>query len=179
MLEQSLQNKVSITELTLSNKIKIGKVLAPFGIKGVFKFYYFSKDEETIRAYKSFVICEKNFEIENIAWHKGIPNIKLKGIENREDLAPLIGKDVYVFEEDLPELGEDEYYVKDLIGMSIFFVNQKISGVVKDILHIKGTDHFEIKLETKTITIPFKKQFIDKIDFDEKKITIIITDDYL
>lgn len=160
------------------SKLIIAKITSPLGLKGEVSFFYYSK-EKHLKDIKKIYIDETEYGIESIRYKRENPIVKLKGIDNRNDAESLKNKIVYIEESELPELNEDEYYDKDLIGCNVIFENQIEEGVLADILHYYPNDIFEIKINNKKILIPFRKKFIKEINIEKKKIVIIVGDDYL
>ena len=54
---------------------------------------------------------------------------------------------VYVTEEDLPQLPEGEYYVRDLMGMDVILEDGSRLGELKDVIQNTAQDVFDIETE--------------------------------
>ena len=72
----------------------------------------------------------------------------------------------------LDELKEDEYLIRDLIGLDVFRDESSSIGKVIDVLQYGPSDTYEIKMNNgKMAYIPAVKEFIKDVDL-EKGITI-------
>ena len=70
------------------------------------------------------------------------------------------------------ELPEDEFYFGDLYGMSVY--SDTYIGIVQDVREQPNGELLVVKREKgPNVLIPFNKQFIQEVDKENKKITII------
>jgi 16S rRNA processing protein RimM len=99
--------------------------------------------------------------------------LKLEGINDRDAAEKARGKLIYITEEDLPELEEGEFYIRDLIGMAVFEENGNKIGEVSDVIQNSAQDIFEIETaENKKVLIPRVDEFILDIDADNREIKV-------
>ena len=151
--------------------IKIGKILSPHGIKGQIKVYNYSR-RDRFEDISEITIDKETFNIESITSVKNMVILKIQGIDDRNSAEALRGKDVFMDEKYLDELKEDEYLIRDLIGLDVFRDESSSIGKVIDVLQYGPSDTYEIKLNNgKMAYIPAVKEFIKDVDL-EKGITI-------
>lgn len=151
--------------------IKIGKIVSPHGIKGQIKVYNFSR-RDRFEDISEITIDKETFNIESITSVKSMVILKIQGIDDRNSAEALRGKDVFMDEKYLDELKEDEYLIRDLIGLDVFRDESSSIGKVIDVLQYGPSDTYEIKLNNgKMAYIPAVKEFIKDVDL-EKGITI-------
>ena len=75
-------------------------------------------------------------------------------------------------EDELRKLPDDEFYVRDLIGMDVFCRGEKI-GRVKDVLTDRPQDLYVISLiGGDEAMIPAVKEFIKSVDIKTGKIDV-------
>lgn len=151
--------------------IKIGKIVSPHGIKGQIKVYNYSR-RDRFEDISEITIDKETFNIESITSVKHMVILKVHGIDDRNSAEALRGKDVFMDEKYLNELKEDEYLIRDLIGLDVFRDESSSIGKVIDVLQYGPSDTYEIKLNNgKMAYIPAVKEFIKDVDL-EKGITI-------
>lgn len=151
--------------------IKIGKIVSPHGIKGQIKVYNYSR-RDRFEDISEITIDKETFNIESITSVKNMVILKVHGIDDRNSAEALRGKDVFMDEKYLDELKEDEYLIRDLIGLDVFRDESSSIGKVIDVLQYGPSDTYEIKLNNgKMAYIPAVKEFIKDVDL-EKGITI-------
>ncbi len=154
--------------------IKIAKVVTTRGIKGEIKLVSFSNIDDLFESLSSVIIDDTSYKIEHVKYVKNCVILKLSGIENPEDARRvLVGKDVFVNDEDMPELEDDSYYVKDMIGINVYETSGEYIGKIKSIFFTPANDVYEIEAEDgKTVLIPAVKEFIENIDMANKKMNV-------
>lgn len=65
---------------------------------------------------------------------------------------------------------EDEFYVEQLIGMSVFNENNEFLGKINDVINIPSNDILEIVNDLQKILIPFVDEYI--VEITEEKVII-------
>lgn len=154
-------------------KIKIGKIVNTVGLKGEVKVYNYSDSIEIYETIESIYVEERLTVIENVRAQKNMVILKLEGADDRNAAEALRGKELYITEDDLPELPEGQYYVRDLIGMSVTEEDGNLLGHVTDVLQNTAQDIFEVESENgKKLLIPKVDQFVLDIDAEKREITV-------
>lgn len=154
-------------------KIKIGKIVNTVGLKGEVKVYNYSDSIEIYETIESIYVEDRLTVIENVRAQKNMVILKLEGADDRNAAEALRGRELYITEDDLPELPEGRYYVRDLIGMSVIEKDGKLLGHVTDVLQNTAQDIFEVERENgKKLLIPKVDQFVLDIDTEKREITV-------
>lgn len=154
-------------------KIKIGKIVNTVGLKGEVKVYNYSDSIEIYETIESIYVEDRLTVIENVRAQKNMVILKLEGTDDRNAAEALRGKELYITEDDLPELPEGQYYVRDLIGMSVTEEDGNLLGHVTDVLQNTAQDIFEVESENgKKLLIPKVDQFVLDIDAEKREITV-------
>lgn len=154
-------------------KILIGKIVNAVGLRGEVKVYNYSDSEEIYRTVSALYAGKELTEVENVRMQKNMVILKLAGIDDRDAAERMRGTELYITDADLPELPEGQFYVRDLIGMTVESEEGDVLGEVSDVIQNTAQDIFEIKGENdKTILIPKVDQFVLNIDKDERVIRV-------
>jgi 16S rRNA processing protein RimM len=154
-------------------KIKIGKVASAVGMKGEIKILSYSDDEKRFEKLETIYIGESRHEIEAVRYKGNMPIIKAAGIDDRNASEAAAGRSVFMDESDLEELGEDEYYVRDIAGSQVITEDGEILGTLRDITNHAGQDLYEVeKPDGGILLIPGVPAFILDIDGENMKITV-------
>ena len=90
--------------------------------------------------------------------------LRLKGIEKIEEVEPLIGKEILIKKEMLPELGEKEYYWMDILGMKVETEEGNRIGKVKEIFTTGANDVYVVEGKRGEILLPAIEEVIQNID---------------
>lgn len=130
------------------------------------------------KVYIDFWGDKKTFHIENVKDVKGRILIKLNNFSTPRELEVLLGREVFVTEENVIQLPEDHFFVHDLIGSEVI-IGEERYGIVKDILKTKANDVLVILTGDKEEKmIPFVLNYIEKFDAARKKLVLNISKEF-
>lgn len=104
---------------------------------------------------------------------KNFVHLKIEGIDDEDAAGELAGKELYLPLEDLPELPDDEYYLHDLVSMTVKDANAGVLGRVEKVLDYSNNPLLQIMQNEHEILIPLIDTFVTKVD---KKSKLIHTD---
>jgi|GEM_PF-86624 len=147
-------------------KILIGKIVNAVALKGEVKVYNYSGFPERYGELERIIAGGKEYEIEKVRYQQAMVILKLKGVDDRNAAEAMRGKEVFITEDDLAELPEDTFYIRDLIGLNV--VDDEtgaVIGTLKDVLQNTAQDIYIVKRESGSdILIPAVAQFVKRID---------------
>lgn len=154
------------------NKVIVGKIINTHGIKGELKVQ--KSNEESFNRENPFYIddFDKSFYVEYSRNNPGISYIKLKGYDNINDVLKFKNKFIRIDEDDLYELDNDEYFIKDLLNLNVFDINGNLVGEILDVDTYAANDVYIISTKEGVKSVPAVKEFIKEINLKEKKVVI-------
>ena len=159
-------------------KVVIGRVSSPHGIKGWLKILSYTDPLENIFSYKSIFLKKRNdyipFEIEDYSISGKIIRMKLKGVDDRNHSEEIAECEILVNRDDLPEISSDSYYWTDLIGFQVKRMDSKDLGLLDSFFETGSNDVMVVvgKNNTRNL-IPFiNKEVIKSVDLESKVIII-------
>ncbi|MBF2018276.1 MAG: ribosome maturation factor RimM [Rivularia sp. T60_A2020_040] len=135
--------------------LEIGKIVAPQGLNGELRVYPDTDFPERFEVPgKRWLLRPNATEPEEVELVKGrflegknLYVIQLAGVNHRDQAEELRGCKILVPESDRPPLGEDEYHLMDLVGLSVFMQESgEFIGTVIDLI-AAGNDLLEVRLE--------------------------------
>lgn len=126
--------------------IQLGFIRGAHALKGQVAVHAFSGEEESLVDYGPLYTADgsQSFEFEVIGVKQGDFLCKIKGINDRNAAEALKGTRLYVPADALPELPEDEFYIKDLIGLSVLSADGTLLGKIKDVTGFGEYDALDI-----------------------------------
>jgi len=159
----------------------MGRIAAPFGIKGWIKVQPYSEDPGTLMDFVSWRVGrgeqQAHYTVETVQDHGKALVAKLAGIDDRDAAYALRGQEISVAKRDLPPPEENEFYWSDLIGLTVINredielgkVDSLMEGGANDLLVVKGArEHL----------IPFVAAFVGKVDLAGGTIEVDWGEDY-
>ena len=127
-----------------NNKILVGKIVAPQGIRGEFRVQSFAQQPNDFQ--KFHIICDKckpeQFHFVRVL-KQDVIIAKIDGINDRNTVESLRRTELFIAREDLPNLKENEYYQSDLIGFDVIRGGIKI-GIVDGFQNFGAGDIIEL-----------------------------------
>lgn len=141
----------------MSDWVEIGTIVAPQGLNGEVRVYPNSDfPERFLEPGQRWMQRPGKAEPEPIEFlggryipGKGIYAVQLAGVENIDEAEALRGCQLFVSASDRPHLEEGEFYVRDLIGLQVFYQQTgEMLGTVVDIIPA-GNDILEVELQQK------------------------------
>ena len=152
-------------------KVLIGKVGSPVGIKGEFRVNLYSQDSGNLKEGKVLLLerTEKSVSgaIEKVRYQKDKPVVRLEGIEDRNAAEDIRGMDISIYAKDMEELPEGEHYVRDLIGCKVVDLAQDGAeiGVLRDVIQNTAQSVLDVSTpDGKQVLIPAVDAFLRSID---------------
>lgn len=155
--------------------VHVGTFGQPQGLKGDIKINILTSSFESFKMLKNYFIQDGKTILHFTALRKiGKKNIaSLEGCEDRNAALDYKGKYIFSSKENFLEIGEDEYYVIDLIGCAIFNAEKESLGIVVDIKNFGAGDLIEIKRDNKkNFYIPMNDDNLVSVNILEKKIIV-------
>ena len=159
-------------------KIIIGKIVNAVGLKGEVRIYSYSDRKERFGELESFILSGKGTDVrckvEKVRYQKNMVIAKLAGIDDRGGAESLRDNYVAITEDELAELPEDTFYIKDLIGCRL--INEETGGeigVISDVIQNTAQDIYAADLPGgKTAMIPAVGEFIRRVDIKARTVTV-------
>ncbi|MGN1381231.1 MAG: ribosome maturation factor RimM [Eubacterium sp.] len=155
-------------------KILIGKITSAVGLKGEMKVYSYASSPQRFQSLERVWIDKAEYPLERSRTQKNMAVLKVSGIDDRDAAERMRGRSVFMSDEDLEELEEGAYYIRDLIGLKV--VNEdtdEVIGSVKEILTDRPQDIYVVALESGgEAMIPGVKSFIHDVDLKQKTIRV-------
>ena len=120
------------------------------------------------------------FPLENVRPHKNVIILKLTGVSDRDAARELVGGIIKVPRSEALPLVDNEYYHKDLIGMSVFTdpdtdVPEELGNLVQ-IISTGANDVYVVRScrndQKREILIPAVKECILSVNLAENKMTV-------
>ncbi len=150
----------------------MGRVLGAFGLKGELRVFYYGEDPGLlIKAGTVWLGAEpqaaKPLQSVTVRHHKGRLLLQTQEVRERDGAQALAGQWLYVPQNALPQLPEDEFYWFELKGALVKDTSGRELGRVVGINNSGGQDLLEIKNgHGLTALIPMVKPILHTLDLE-------------
>ena len=159
--------------------IEIGQIVNTNGLKGVVKVNPFTDDiskfEELKYIYIQLKSELKKVKIEQVRYNKNQVLLKLEGIDSIEEAEKYRNFYLKIEKKSQEELGEDTYYIVDLIGINVYSENDEYLGTIEDVFPTGSNDVYVVKDNLgKQILVPAISEVVKEVELKNKKMVIKI-----
>ena len=159
--------------------ITIGKILAPWGIKGKLKVEVVTDFPQRFAPSSQIYINRQPMTIDSTEWHKRKAIIKLNSVDSVEQAQRLRGQPVEIHHSQLKPLPEGQYYHFQLIGLEVWTTQGELLGNITEILTAASNDNYIVSGAKGNILIPAIEDVIKSVDLDKRRLVIEAIDGLL
>jgi len=150
------------------SEVLLGHIAGVHGIRGWVKIHSLTEPREAIFEYQPWLLGEpqKAVRVSEGKKHGNRLIALLEDIDTREQAEALIGKEIRVYREQLPELSGGQYYWADLVGLAVRLEDGRNLGRIESILATGANDVMVVKGDRERL-IPFvTDQYVKSVDLD-------------
>jgi 16S rRNA processing protein RimM len=152
-------------------KILIGKIVKPQGIKGEVKAAL-NFDAVSLAKIKFIYLDGVRTAVDSIRADRGFAYIKFSTVTDRNHAELLRNKELYAEKADV-NLDDGDYLVGDLTNSKILFENGDFLGTLAEIIqNNKSADVFIVETVSGKVLFPFLNDLVLKVDTAKKEITV-------
>lgn len=161
----------------MNDYLQIGEIVNTHGVRGDVKVYPYTDDITRFSELSSLLIerpgkDREQVKITGAKYFKNMVILHLKGVESMNDAEKLRGSRLFVERADAAPLGENEYYIADLIGLSVVTDEGETLGELKDVLVTGANDVYlvrdrDYKNNKKEYLLPAIKDCILNVDLEK------------
>ncbi len=157
--------------------IEIGQVTKPWGVCGEVKIRTVTDVPERFQSLEGVYLHDGShtpewYRIESVKQLKGAVSVKLETIDSPEAAEGLRGFEVSVPESERAPLGEDEYYIYDLVGLSVIDADGQPVGVLTKVYQGAAHDVLEVDVDGVPVLIPSVKEYVLKVDLEAGQVMV-------
>ena len=161
----------------MEDLLQVGVITTTHGVHGEVKVYPTTDDPARFKKLKNVLLDtgkEKiEMEITGVKFFKNLVILKFKGLDTMNDAEKYRQKNLYVTRENAVELGENEYFIADLIGLSVVSDEGEELGTVSDVLQTGANDVYIIhKPGLEDILLPAIRECVKEVNIEEGRMQV-------
>jgi 16S rRNA processing protein RimM len=155
-----------------SEPVLLGKIIATHGVKGQLRVFLFSGEFSSIAGLDTIMVKAPNsgmetFEVAAAARHGKKVLLTLKNYDNVNQVLHLVGRELYVERDQLPELPEGEYYWRDLVGLRVVTEQGEMLGTLTEIIATGSNDVYVVQGREREYLIPALEEVVLEVNLDD------------
>ena len=157
-----------------SDLVCLGAVAGAWGVQGAVRLKSFCAEPAAIAGYGPLLTEDgRSFTVALLKPVAGGFAARLGGVATRAEAEALKGTRLHAPRDRLPELGDDEYYHADLIGLEVFDTGGAVLGRVRAISDHGAGDILEIAAPGgREILLPFTRTVVPTVDLASGRIVV-------
>jgi len=164
--------------------VPVGKIIGTHGIKGLLKVYSYSGNIQSLQHARSTFLKGKDgtlceHDVASVTAHAGGFILGLNGFSDINQVQCFIGSELCLKQSQLPVPAEDEYYWRDLIGLTVHTNQGVVLGTLVDIFETGSNDVYVVRGNFKEYLIPAIGEVISLVDIPGNKMIITPLDGLL
>ena len=164
--------------------VPVGKITGTHGIKGLLKVYSYSGNIHSLQTAGIAFLKGKDgtlreHVIKSVSAHAGGFILGLDDFYDINQVLSLVGSELCLKRSQLPVPDEDEYYWRDLIGLTVHTDTGIELGSLVEIFETGSNDIYVVRNGSKEYLIPAIADVISYVDIPGKKMIITPLDGLL
>lgn len=165
----------------MSDRIAVGVIRKAHGIRGEASVEPWTDSAGRFAELESVTLVApdesltRDVRIESVREHGERALVKFAGIDSPEEIQGLQNWTVEIPEDEARALEEDEYFLHDLVGLTLFDANGTERGVVTDVLQGGGGLLLQVKrADGREYELPFAADLCTEINIAEKRMVVAL-----
>lgn len=159
------------------NLIAVGRITGTHGIRGQVRLQSYSGNLDSLKSARTVILRQPNgilreYGLRRAADHGTVFLLTLADFDNINQVQDLVGSELCLQPEQLPETDEGEYYWRDLLGLAVFTDRGVALGSISEILETGANDVYVVSGQGRDYLIPAVASVISKVDLAAKTMTI-------
>ena len=160
-----------------NERIVIGRVGAAHGIRGELRVIPLTDFPERFRALREVMVGDELLHIESVKPQGKNFLMRFREYAVREDAQKLTGRLLTVARADAAPLDEGEYYVFDIVGLTVYDEEDNELGTVENVLRTGSNDVYAVRSEDgREILIPALRKVVRTIDVPNGRMTVRLSE---
>ncbi len=161
----------------VTKHIEIGRITNAHGLHGEVRFLPHSTPCPTPREGLNVTLrhtngSERELQIKHLRPRSPFLLLKLELIETRGQAEAIRDTTLWVDENDLPTVGDSEFYHYQVVGLSVYARTGERLGKITAVLPTKGHDIFVVKNGAEEYLIPVVQEIVSTVDLTASRVII-------
>lgn len=161
----------------MENMLRVGVVASTHGIRGEVKVFPTTDNPRRFDELKEVLLDtgkeQITLEIEHVKYFKNMVILKFKGYDNINDMEKYKSKDLLITRDKAVKLEPDEYFITDLIGLSVTGEDGEPLGTLKDVLVTGANDVYVVEMKNgKELLVPAIADCVLSVNLEQAVIKV-------
>lgn len=168
----------------MEDLLKVGIISSTHGIRGEVKVFPTTDDPQRFKKLKNVLLDsgkeKRDLKIQGVKFFKQFVILKFEEINDINDVEKYKGSSLYVTRDQAVKLKKDEYFIADLIGLTVTAEEEALEGTLKDVMETGANDVYVIELsDGRELLLPAIKECVLSVDLEKGEMKIHLLDGLL
>ena len=159
--------------------LQVGAITSTHGIRGEVKVFPTTDDPKRFCKLKQVILDDGkskiDLEVESVKFFKNLVIVKFKGLDDINEVAKYRKETLWVTRDQAVPLKKDEYFIADLIGLSVVTEDGEELGNITDVIQTGANDVYVVAKEgEEELLIPAIKECVKNVDLKNQVMTIFL-----
>jgi 16S rRNA processing protein RimM len=155
----------------------MGRIIAPYGLKGWVRIEPYSPDPDSLSAYRKWWVGKngswRELEVAESVLRHGVSLVaRFEGWAERDAALALKGSEIALERKALPQNAKDEFYWVDLVGLKVVNGKDEELGVVAELFDSGAHPVIRVVAGETERLLPFVEQVVRRVDTAEGRIRV-------
>ncbi len=165
----------------MEDLLQVGIITTTHGVNGEVKVFPTTDDPARFKKLKQVILDtgrEKiSLTVTQVRFFKNLVILKFKDYDNINDVEKWKSKGLYVTRENAVKCEEGEYFIADLMGLSVFSDEGEALGELSEVLSTGANDVYVVtKAGERDLLLPAIRECILSIDMDARVMKVHLMD---
>jgi 16S rRNA processing protein RimM len=160
------------------DRIALGIIRKAHGVRGEASVEAWSDSPDRFNDLRAVTLVSpdeaqlRDIDIESVRLHAGRALVKFSGIDSPEDVQRFQNWTIEIPEAEARKLEDDEYFIHDMVGLSLIDADGQERGKVVEIEETGGGVLLVVDGPRGRFDVPFAADICTKVDLDSKTIAV-------
>ena len=160
-----------------TGQVVVGKAIKPAGVHGELQVEIISDVPDRFTVGKALLLDGARRRIQRTsAVHKGRINVKLEGINDRDEAEGFRDKLLTIPKDSVPELPEGTFYHYQIIDMEVLTPGGERLGSIVDVLPVGDNDVYVVRGDEGEVLVPGLEEVVLEVDTKNNRMIVELPD---
>lgn len=165
----------------MEDLLQVGIITTTHGVNGEVKVFPTTDDPARFKKLKQVILDTGreriSLTVTQVRFFKNLVILKFKDYDNINDVEKWKSKGLYVTRENAVKCEEGEYFIADLMGLSVFSDEGEALGELSEVLSTGANDVYVVtKAGERDLLLPAIRECILSIDLDARVMKVHVMD---
>lgn len=163
----------------MEDLLQVGVIANTHGIAGEVKVFPTTDDVKRFKKLKQVILDpdreNRTLHITQVKYVKNMVVLRFAEYTNINEVQGFHGKGLYITRDQAVPLKENEYFIADLIGLTVISSEGEMLGELTDVIQTGANDVYVVsQTGKKDLLLPAIRQCVQAVDMENREMTVYL-----